>query len=149
MAEVGTLLPYETRTISVPVQVTDAVGIQALAVSFQAENSDAVEQIVASELIQRINYDNKPNASATDDVESDLVTWNTTTEVAEGIGWSRSSFAPPNTVWFAADVGETADQRLESPALFVGPKDFTVRFAHRYLFESSQGDDGLTHWMEP
>ncbi|WP_394839013.1 M36 family metallopeptidase [Pendulispora rubella] len=80
----------------------------------------------------RYNYDDAPNTSATDDVESEKVAW---TAAGDLHGWARGGTATEHA-WHGQDIGTTTDERLVSPDLVVAASgEFKIDFKHRYSFE--------------
>jgi len=138
--QVDNIPAFGTTVVEVAIAVADSLtGIQTL--EFDVEVSDpgsAAPQVTSSSVI-RVNYDDVPNSSTSDDVESNATTWTTATELAESTsaGWARQLTATTNTVWHARDLNEYGDQRLQSAPLEVGSAPFVVRFSHRYRFEAS------------
>ncbi|WP_394849506.1 M36 family metallopeptidase [Pendulispora brunnea] len=83
----------------------------------------------------RYNYDDAPNTSATDDVESEKVAWTFGHDGGDYHAWSREGTATQHA-WHGQDIGTTTDERLVSPDLVVAASgEFKIDFKHRYSFE--------------
>ena len=107
----------------------------------------------------RINADEVPGSTATEDVESAAPPWTRTGTAADTV-WSRVALSPTNHAWQGADSGTTSDTQLVTPSLRVSPTaDFQVSFDHAFSFEFSDdiffdggvieisSDDGAT-WRD-
>lgn len=84
-----------------------------------------------------VNKDSVAAARATDDVEADLVAW---TFASVGTppstrSWARVETGPLAHRFVGVDAPSTADLRLESPPLAVGPGAFSFTFSNRWSFE--------------
>ena len=86
--------------------------------------------------------ENAGGAGATDTVESDLVAWTATGDLADKV-WSREETSPQNHAFRAVDYSSISDTQLQSPPLDVSAVDpLVVTFQHRYQFEA----DATTTW---
>jgi hypothetical protein len=142
---VPTLAPFAAADLAVAVKLdVPFVGPDAVELDYTLTNPDAANPSVTGKLLARVDYDNLPQSSATDDVESDLSVWTPT--VAEGDvpveTWSRVELGALDHAWHGIDQGALADASLESPALAVGNEPFKVSFKHHYSFEA----DATTLW---
>ncbi len=110
-------------------------GIIELAVI--AENPAACNPSLLRKSAPRVNYDNTPAASATDDFESDFSVW--TIEGLNGAEvWSETVEETGNHLWHGVDYSSLSDTRLLSPIFTVGDAEpFVLSFAHRHKFETS------------
>jgi len=144
---VATLEPYGTAEVSVGVSAKAAIGQRTLAsIKFSMANTGAVKPTVDATVSALVNYDDKANASASDDVESNRtpLPW---TPTAGSINiparaWSRMGDAK-NHFWHGNDTGAPSDELLVSPSLNVSmTTPFVMTFTHRYSFEYS-ADDGI------
>jgi large repetitive protein len=143
--------PFELGEVTIAVALgPDVAGVAAIPLRLEIEDPDAVTTSFAIAIAPRVNYDDQPQSSATDDVESAIVAW--TIESAPELGanapWARARGEDGNHVWHAANPSGLADERLVSPPLQVGTGAFTVELDHRYQFESSALFPGLpaTYW---
>jgi MYXO-CTERM domain-containing protein len=91
----------------------------------------------------RVNFDDVPESSTTDTVESETVSW----EEVDGEGveelWAREASSSTNHLFHGVDPTSTADGSLESPPLKVASSGkFTLAFTHRFQFETAQIVEG-------
>jgi hypothetical protein len=103
----------------------------------------------------RVNYDDRPNASATETAESAISGWTVSgspTKLPNILAWQRRELSPTSHVWWGPDNngqadGEKADlpdeQILTSPVLRVGADPLVITFSHRFSFESTGWDGGV------
>ncbi len=148
---------------SVDVAVTialaeDVEGMDTVDLVAKAANPDSIETEVSATTTLRVNFDDVPNSSTTDDVESAASPWLVEVDGEAG-GWVREVNGAGNTVWHAEDIDENGDQYLVSPVLEAGDGDLVVSLRHRFKFETSGGtfwdggvvevstDDGAT-WTD-
>ncbi len=132
--------PFGTTTATVGVQLGAVSGIQTLPLMITFNDSGfAIPGAVSVTVTQRGNYDDLPNASASDDVESAIPRWTVSHNPAlDGSEpWTRLEVTPSDHRWLGPDSNEAADHTLVSPALNVAATgSFSFTFSHRYSFES-------------
>ncbi len=143
---VASLAPFHAADFDVKVKL-DApfVGPGTLLLAYKLTNASAANTTVSGSIKARVDYDNRPAASATDDVESDVVVWQVHLESGDlpAETWSRELSGTNNHAWHGLDLAALGDISLESPALKVnatGP--FKVTFKHHYSFET----DVASNW---
>ncbi len=108
----------------------------AFALDLTVDNGASCEGEVKRSLAWRVNYDEIPMSSATDDVESDHTAWTIGGMNGDKV-WSRVEAAPLQHVWHGADFGSVSDTWLESPDLQVSAgASFKLAMSHRYRFET-------------
>lgn len=135
--------PFHTALAEIPVALSGVSGIQVL--DFTVEFTDADLSVLTTpvQFSARANYDVIPVSSASETVEAplDLLPWtrNATPAAAQ---WTQSEISPLDHRWHGPDFSSTSLTALVSPALNVGPGDFSFSFTHRYGFEYSTN----TNW---
>jgi hypothetical protein len=104
---------------------------------------------------QRLNYDERPGASATESVEASATNWSVVGDPATSPNinaWQRRAVSPTSHLWWGPDNngqtdGEKTDapdeQSLVSPTLHVGAGPLTLSFQHRFAFEGGNWDGGV------
>ncbi|MCC6556279.1 MAG: M36 family metallopeptidase [Polyangiaceae bacterium] len=138
----GTIPPFATGTATVEVALDGSFSqVQDLGLSLTLNSPASCAQSQNRLTVHRINLDDNPASSASDDVESDLTAWELTGSDADLI-WAREVSGGANHLWHGLDVDGVTDTRLESPPLQVGDQPFSMTFTHRYKYEFSQG----TYW---
>jgi hypothetical protein len=142
------LKKFGTSTGSIRVALNGAAGLEA---------ADFQISIVAPELelpgglnvtaTHRVNYNDVPNSSATETVESADTGWTIAgdPEALPNIArWQRRALSPIQHVFFGPDNNGQVDgqkdsdedeQMLISPLLHVGTGPLTIAFQHRHAFE--------------
>ncbi len=143
---VATLAAFHSADFDIKVKL-DApfVGPGNLVLDYKLTNPSAASTTVTGSLKVRADYDNQPAASATDDVESDVVLWqvNSLSGSLPAETWSRGFSGAENHAWHGVDQGALGDIALESPELKVSASEpFKVVFKHHYSFEA----DTTTNW---
>jgi hypothetical protein len=131
--------PFGTTVASMSVSLGSVTGLQPLplAIAFH-DPSFAIPGTVNVSSAQRGNYDDVPNRSASDDVESNNPQWtpgnNPVLDTTEP--WQRLAVSPSDHRWCGPDSNAAADQFLTSPILNVASAgSFSFTFSHRYSFE--------------
>ena len=156
-----------TSTASIRVALNGAVGLETA--QFQIS-------IVAPELelpgglnvtaTHRVNYNDVPESSATETVESANHGWTisgTPDALPNIAGFQRRAISPVQHVFFGPDNNGQNDDRkpitvgeqiITSPVMQVGAGPLTVAFQHRHAFENAGWDAGVlevstdgTNWM--
>jgi hypothetical protein len=131
--------PFGTTVATVIVQMGSASGIQSLPLTITFNDPGfAIAGAVSVPSAQRGNYDDVPNQSASDDVESSTPRWTPSNNPAlDGSEpWRRLEATPTDHRWLGPDSNEAADHYLVSPALSVAATgSFSFTFSHRYSFE--------------
>jgi hypothetical protein len=109
---------------------------------------DAFTPTFDTALKPRFNYDETPNASATDDVEAKNTVWTIRQGPTKVPVWARESLAPRDDAshfWHGVDVGTNADESLESPNLVVAATgNFVVDLTHKFKFETGPVPPAVT-----
>ncbi|WP_394839015.1 M36 family metallopeptidase [Pendulispora rubella] len=150
-ATVASLDPYQDATVKIPVSVAKDAKVKGLvALKITLSNAASVKTSADRMLDAVVNFDEAPNTSATDDVESLATTpaWGLTHAPADLKSWSRRADGT-NHVWHGNNSGYSGDESLVSPDLTVGGEDFTISFKHRYAFEYSpagQVGPDIVYW---
>jgi hypothetical protein len=145
----------DASTASIRVALNGATGI---------ENTDFQIAIVSRDLnlppfnvvsTQRLNYDERLQASATDSVESANHGWSIggdPTTAPNIAAWQRRALSATQHVWFGPDNNGQADgqredlpdeQVLVSPTMHVGTAPLVISWRHRFSFESGGWDGGV------
>jgi len=87
-----------------------------------------------------VHYDNVPDSSTTDTVESDIEAW-TRTGMSSDIVWSRQGNEEPNHVWHGDNTPGQTDTSLESPTIVAGSGPVSIALDHRWDFERGPAPD--------
>jgi len=132
--ELAALGPYRSGSAELLVALSDTGRIGQLDLTVVAENAASFHPSVDMTLATRTNYDDIPETTAFDDVESNIVVWDAI-DLSADIGFRRTAL-DGDTSWHADDPGTVGEQFLVSPPLLVGVDPFVVRFDHRYSFEA-------------
>ncbi|MDC0708641.1 myxosortase-dependent M36 family metallopeptidase [Stigmatella sp. ncwal1] len=138
------IAPFASATVDIPVTVEGPAEIRFI--TFQITYQDADQAIPGARTVsfsERVNVDELPASSATDDVESRLVTWTMTKDASLGHPtlWSRHSETPVVNYFFGPNASFKADIALMSPPLHVSAvEDFRFTFIHRFEFEADSFD---------
>jgi hypothetical protein len=142
----GPTQPGQNVSAAVVVAVNGAVGIEEsnFSITFQDSGSPAVTPVTVN-WIERLNVNEIPAASATDNVEAKPTVWVVTSNPALAIGaaqqWRRTQDAgSSNHVWFAPDPYVGSDQYLTGPVMTVdGSGSMNLQFDHSWGFEFDGG----------
>ena len=136
------IAPYESAVAEVAVALDGPASIRV--VDFNVTYRDAQQAIPGDRtetFSARVNTDDLPNASASDDVESNLVAWASERDedLEEFLPWLRYSEAPDLHYYFGANAPVLTDIYLVSPPLQVSATgSFGFSFSHRYAFEMNE-----------
>jgi hypothetical protein len=146
----GDLEPFAVLEAKVPVALGQGAQASAIELNVTASNAAAATASVTDTVSVKVNYDNKLEASATDDVESDVEVWTETALVSTSDVWSRATADDGSHGYLGVDVGEVSDVAYASPDLLVGDQPLSITLRHRFSFERSAGGPGgggaLTNW---
>jgi MYXO-CTERM domain-containing protein len=135
------LAAFSATTVTVPVGLSPTfTGMGPLNVQVSVAAAGACATPAASAAF-RVNYDETPAASATDDVEATATLW--TTGGPDGAAmWARLEVNAPNHVWHGTELSYASDGWLESPPLVVGSSgNLVMSFLHRHTFELGSGNN--------
>jgi MYXO-CTERM domain-containing protein len=147
---VGPIAPLLETKVTIPIALDASVSPnQSVELTVLAENAAACVSSVEIVRWERVDYDNAPASSATDDFESDLDAWTREGGQSEAI-WQRGpSGAVPGRVWHGTDYGAISDTALVSPKLAVSTdQDLVLSFSHRHEFEASPLDPNDPNSLE-
>jgi len=130
--------PFGTTAASLDVALNGPASIQTL--NFTLSFSDPGSAFPGAQNVNlsfRANYDDVPNQSATDDVESSNVRWTATGNPSLVINpWRRIEVTATDHRFLGPDTDGTSDQYLISPVLNVASTgSFSFTFRHRFSFE--------------
>ncbi|WP_394826863.1 M36 family metallopeptidase [Pendulispora albinea] len=145
-ATIRSIDPYGIATVTVTVAADQIPLSRAeLPITIELRNDEAVPAVTSTVVNTLFNYDDVPNSSPIDNVESARPAWTIDHGSPRPANvWLRQGDAS-NHVWHAHDLGVTSDERLVSPNLVVGNGDFKITFKHRYQFETTPGAPA-TYW---
>lgn len=137
-------IPGQSFSINVPVKLLGAVGVETTNITVSVNDPGfAVAGPVTTLAAFRINADQKPNQSATDNVESTHTLWTTGTTAAvptASVLWSRIELGVTDHRWLGPDAGSPLLNWLQSPPLNVAAAgNFSFTFRHRFSFEFDAG----------
>ena len=138
------------------VALNGAVGIEttdfSISISSRDLNVPGPFNVVST---HRVNYDDKPAASATETAESAKHGWTVggdPTTSPNILPWQRRALSPTQHVWWGPDNNGQTDgvradlpdeQVLTSPTLKVGAGPLVISFSHRFSFEATGWDGGV------
>ncbi len=135
--------PYGMTTGSVNARLGSATGIQPIEFSIAFTDPGlAIPGTVTASSMRLGNFDDLPDQSATDDVESATTAWTVDDNpfLDRSGPWRRIELSGLDHRWLGPDPGAQSDQYLISPPLQVAPAgSFSFSFRHRYSFENSGG----------
>jgi len=140
-AAVPATSPGQSVTVSVPVKLAGAVGIEYVTVTATATDPGLVTPPATAQGAWTLNADDKPNQSATDDVESPNTKWvpGSSLPPNDAWNWRRITLAANDHRWLGPDAGGPLLTWLQSPPLNVGAGPFSFTFQHRHSFEYDGG----------
>ncbi|BDG01028.1 myxosortase-dependent M36 family metallopeptidase [Anaeromyxobacter oryzae] len=130
--------PLETVTGTVQVSLASATGIGQVPFTLTYPPEAALVADTA-EFALRVNTDEVPAASASDDLEAEAFAWTPVADpaFAKTSLFERVALSPVSHAIHGPDVGATADVSLVSPPLQVSPgASLVVGFRHAWDFES-------------
>ncbi|MCU0685061.1 MAG: M36 family metallopeptidase [Polyangiaceae bacterium] len=132
--------PYGFGTAAFDVKLAaDAPPQGDIAVNVKVTNASSFKPEVTSALVQRSNFDETPNSSAVDTVDTLITPWAEANAFpGGGTIWAPKSIGA-NRVWHGDNAGSNSDGTLESPDVVVGNGGFSLTFVHAFKFESSGG----------
>lgn len=134
-ASVDALGPYAGTEVTLEVTLSEDVAtIETVDLTVATDSPASFETSDEATISMLVNYDDVPNASSNDNVESNIIAW-TREDLSPSIGFERL-VVEGDSAWHADDPGAPGDQLLISPPLVVGDEGFVVRFEHRYAFEA-------------
>src|SRR5439155_25955577 len=117
-ASVPDIAPLASATVTLDLALDKSVAPRSpLALDVTLANPTSCEGMVASSLSWRVNYDELPATSATDDVESEHTVWTPGGDMAAAKVWARREVAPLQHAWHGVDFGAVSDTWLASPDL--------------------------------
>jgi large repetitive protein len=138
------IAPFASATVEVPVTVEGPLDTRFL--TFRVTYQEAEQAIPGARTVtfsERINTDETPASSSTDDVESQHPVWTSTKDAALGHPtlWSRFSETPVASYFHGPNAPFKADIALVSPPLHVSAlENFRFTFVHRFDFEADSFD---------
>ncbi len=138
-AAVPATTPGQSATVSVPVKLAGAVGIEYVTITATASDPGLVTPPATAQGAWTLNADDKANQSATDDVESATTKWTAGSSLPpnEAWMWRRITIAANDHRWLGPDAGGALLTWLQSPPLNVAASgNFSFTFRHRHSFES-------------
>ncbi len=137
--------PFSSAVAEVAVALDGPASIQVA--DFNVTYRDAQQAIPGDRTAVysvRVNTDDEPNASAFDNVESNIVAWDSERDgdLDEYLPWLRFEAEPDAHYYFGADAPTLTDIYLVSPPLQVSSTgSFRFTFLHRYAFEEALDED--------
>jgi MYXO-CTERM domain-containing protein len=146
---VGTIAAGESATVRMPVKVALIADAGPTAVDFSLSVTDpevdagvAATRVLSGTASFRIDTDDIPNGTATDDVEGTATAWTTRSGPAGSSDpWVRFEFSPTDHAWFAIDPNRRSDESLISPSLQVGTAPLVITFQAAWDEEFDSGGD--------
>jgi hypothetical protein len=145
----------DVSTGSIRVTLNGAAGIETTDFRIAIDSPELAVGAFNVVSTQRLNYDEQPQGSASESVESANNGWTITgdTTTAPNIhAWQRRALSPTQHVWWGPDNNGQTDgvkaglpdqQTLTSPVMHVGTGPLTITFSHRFAFENGGWDGGV------
>jgi large repetitive protein len=150
---------FGSQSVSINIALDGSItDIGVLELTVTVENETACVASVSGTLTARINADELPESSATEDVEARVPPWSKSGTGAETI-WTRVDLDLTSHAWHGADSGTTTDTQLTTPPLQVSAEgNFVISFEHAHSFEADAifwdggvieiSTDGGTNWQD-
>jgi hypothetical protein len=144
------------KTVTTSIQATLAMSNEIVVPTITVTVTDPAMTIhpnAVSTFQPRLNADEDPKQSASDDVESSQTAWtiaNTKVGTATPIAaWSRSTIGPHDHLWLASETFTANDSSLISPTLVVSrTASFILTFRHKYLFDTATDATGKPLYLD-
>jgi hypothetical protein len=141
-----------TATVQAAMSASDQIVIPTITVEV-TDPAMTVHPMAISTFQPRLNADEDPKQSATDDVESSQTAWTITTArvgTATPVpAWSRSTAGPHDHLWLASETFTSNDSSLVSPTLVVSRSaSFILTFRHKYLFDAATDSAGKPLYLD-
>jgi len=136
--------PFDTPTASVNVELEGAVGIEVADFAIAIDDPDLTLGGTSGAFLARVNTDEVPESSATEDVEASNPAWTRSGDpsLTGAFPWRRLEASVTNHRWLGPNAGAPSDQYLISPVLNVA-SHLAFTFRHRYSFEAPLFDGGV------
>jgi MYXO-CTERM domain-containing protein len=140
------IAPFDAATAEVAVSLDGPAAIRVI--SFDVTYRDAQQAIPGDRTATysvRVNTDDIPEASASDDVESRIMAWASTRDpdLEDYLPWLRYPEEVDVHYYYGVDAPALTDIYLISPPLQVAATgDFSFTFLHRYVFEDGLDPNG-------
>ena len=134
---VGTLQPYETADLAFLGRLDDTLDDDEIEVEIELRRGDSEASVYSVDVDFRVNVDEFPASSSSDDVEVSSV-WSSLydPEFAAEAHWQIEADSPTAHHWFAANQQVQADLYLVSPPLQVDSDGgFALSFNHKHSFD--------------
>jgi hypothetical protein len=145
----------DVSTGSIRVALSGAAGIETTDFKVAVDSPELAVGAFNLVSTQRLNYDEQPQGSASESVESANNGWTITgdTTTAPNIhAWQRRALTPTQHVWWGPNNNGQTDgvkadlpdqQTLTSPVMHVGTGPLVITFSHRFAFENGGWDGGV------
>ncbi len=136
--------PFGTTTAVLRVALDGAAGIEVADFDIAVDDPDLAFGGLTGAFSVRVNTDEVPESSATEDVEASNPPWTLTGDpsLTGAFPWQRLEAAAADHRWFAPNAGAPSDQYLVTPVLNVGTH-LAFTFRHRFSFEAPVFDGGV------
>jgi MYXO-CTERM domain-containing protein len=143
-ATITSIDPYGVATVTLDASLDKTVtGRQVVTFTVNLANAASFNPTLQTTALAAVNYDDVPNYSSTDDVESEHPVETFGHGAVPANVWSRKGDPATGHVWHGDDFGITTDESLVTPSLTVhATNPLTIAFSHRYGFE--HGADPVT-----
>jgi hypothetical protein len=144
-----------TSTGTILLAVNGAAGIETTDLQIAVASPELSAGPLNVGSTYRVNYDEAPQGTATESVESANHGWSITgdmTTMPNIEAWQRRSLSPVQHVWWGPDNNGQTDgvkadlpdeQILTSPTMSVGASPLIITFSHRFAFEAGGWDGGV------
>jgi large repetitive protein len=132
-----TLAPFAQTVVKIPVKSGDLLANASSNLTAMVTEPSLVAQVTKSQNF-RLNFNVMPNGTTTDDVESPMSLWTSSSDPNGNTGSNFRTFASSATShwWFGPNPSSPADTWLTSPKLNVGAGPLVMTFKHRWDFEA-------------
>jgi ribosomal protein L35AE/L33A len=139
--------PFETTTVKLPVAMSNVAGVKRGTVTVTLTEASLIKSPVVDSPVVAVNFDLKPNATATDDVEAPMSQWTSGADPKGDTGtvFKRYEDSGSSHWWYAPSSAFNSDVYLVSPPLQVSTGlPFIMTFKHRFTFEQEAVSATLT-----
>ncbi|HYH96452.1 myxosortase-dependent M36 family metallopeptidase, partial [Hyalangium sp.] len=130
--------PFASATADLTVSLDGPAGIRVATLNLTYEDAgQAIPGARTVPLRVRVNTDDLPSASKSDNVEANISPWSAASDpdLGEYLPWLRYEEEADVHYFYGVDAPFPTDIYLITPPLQVSPQPFTFSFSHRYAFE--------------
>lgn len=141
-AKLNTITPFSAGKATLEIALDGTfTNVDSIALNIAVTSAQTCQKQTTVVEIPYVHYDNVPDSSATETVESDIDVW-TRSGMLSDVVWSRELDGAPNHVWHGNDTGGQTDTSLESPIIVAGSGPVSITLKHRWDFEFGPPPNG-------